>query len=340
MGKMSNGDSFAETVMEKRLLFMTRFCLLILFFLWIFFPPSAKADPNHTVKPGESLYGISKRYHLSVEEVLRANELADEKIHPGQKLVITGTTVSGEKSLKSRNSIPKEAAEEPADRQIPKTHKVKKGESLATIAEKYDLALNDLKELNDLKGKRVKTGQVLRLRLEEDDDDFGSEQGEDEGVWTARQNDITAYVQGSGFLAGEKSRELVARAAKSFLGFRYTRGGSSVNGMDCSSYVQRVYRIFGVDLPSTAREQFQIGYGVARNALKVGDLVFFKRTQARQPTHVGIYLGDNQFIHTSLKKKQVEIESTESGYFKARFMGAKRIEEVEAKIESKSPNGE
>jgi len=324
--------------MEKRLLFMTRFCLLILFFLWIFFPPTAKADTNHTVKPGESLYGISKKYHLSVEEVLRANELADEKIHPGQKLVITGTTVSGERSLKSRKDGPKEAAEEPADRKIPKTHKVKKGESLATIAKKYDLALNDLKELNDLKGKRVKTGQVLHLRLEEDDDDFGFEQGE--GVWTERQNDVTAYAQESGFLAGEKSRELLARAAKSFLGFRYARGGSSVNGMDCSSYVQRVYRIFGVDLPRTAREQFQIGYGVARNALRAGDLVFFKRTQARQPTHVGIYLGDNQFIHTSLRKKQVEIESTESGYFKSRFMGAKRIEEVEAKIESKSLNGE
>jgi peptidoglycan endopeptidase LytE len=326
--------------MKKNLFSLLCVLPLAVFFFLIFSAAGVGADVNHTIKPGESLYGISKRYHLSVEEILRANELADEKIHPGQKLVIPGTTVNGGNFLKSRKSIPGEAAEEPADRQIPKTHKVKKGESLSTIAKKHNLALNDLKELNDLKRKRVKTGQVLRLRLEEDDDDFGSEQGEYDGVWTARQNDVTAYVQGSGFLAGEKSRELVARAAKSFLGFRYTRGGSSVNGMDCSSYVQRVYRIFGVDLPRTAREQFQIGYDVARNALKVGDLVFFKRTQARQPTHVGIYLGDNQFIHTSQKKKQVEIESTESGYFKSRFVGAKRIEEGEAKIESKSPNGE
>ena len=97
--------------MEKRILFMTRFCLPILLFLWILFPPPAEADTNHSVKPGESLYGISKKYHLSVEEVLRANELADGKIHPGQKLVIPGTTVSGENSLKSRKSNPEKAAE-------------------------------------------------------------------------------------------------------------------------------------------------------------------------------------------------------------------------------------
>jgi cell wall-associated NlpC family hydrolase len=83
-----------------------------------------------------------------------------------------------------------------------------------------------------------------------------------------------------------------------------------------------------------------MGYAVAQNALKAGDLVFFKRAKARQPTHVGIYIGNDQFIHTSLKKKQVDIGSTDSGYFKKWFLGAKRIEEVEAKIESKSSAGE
>jgi LysM repeat protein len=290
------------------------------------------------VKAGESLYGISKKYHLTVNEVLEANELADAKIQPGQKLIIPGATAKGERSLKNWK-LETAVEEEPADRQIPKTHKVKKGETLASIAKKYNLSGNDLKELNELKGQKVKTGQVLRLRLEDDDDD-GSEQNEGEGIWAENQDDSRAYVQGSGFLAAEKNRELLARAAKSFLGFRYSRGGSSVNGMDCSSYVQRVYKIFGIDLPRTAREQFQIGYGVARNALKVGDLVFFKRVQVRQPTHVGIYIGNDQFIHTSLKKKQVDIESIDSGYFKTRFLGAKRIEEVEAKIENKSSAGE
>ena len=92
--------------------------------------------------------------------------------------------------------------------------------------------------------------------------------------------------------------------------------------------------------PARHGNNSNLDMGWRADALKAGDLVFFRRTQARQPTHVGIYLGDNQFIHTSLKKKQVEIESTESGYFKSWFLGAKRIEEVEAKIESKRPKGE
>jgi len=320
---------------------MTRFCLLIFFFLWILFPPTAKADTNHSVRPGESLYGISKKYHLTVEEILEANELGDEKIQPGQKLIIPGVEPKGKKSVKKQKPRQSRAVEDcSVERKIPETHKVKKGENLASIAKKYNLQADDLKEINELKGKKVKTGQVLRLRLEEDDENFGAEPDPGPGIRGEKQDDSKIYVQGSGFLAGEKSRELLARVAKSFLGFRYTRGGNSVNGMDCSSYVQRVYKIFGIDLPRTAQEQYQFGNVVSRNALKMGDLVFFKRTQARQPTHVGIYIGNDQFIHTSQKKKQVDIESVESRYFHLRFMGAKRIEEVEVQIEKRSSAGE
>jgi cell wall-associated NlpC family hydrolase len=108
--------------------------------------------------------------------------------------------------------------------------------------------------------------------------------------------------------------------------------------MDCSSYVQRVYKIFGIDLPRTAREQFRMGYTVAKNALQVGDLVFFKRAKSREPTHVGIYLGDDKYIHTSLTKRQVEIDALDGRYAKLHFVGAKRIEEIE--VENRRPDSE
>jgi cell wall-associated NlpC family hydrolase len=103
--------------------------------------------------------------------------------------------------------------------------------------------------------------------------------------------------------------------------------------MDCSSFVQKVFRIFDVDLPRTTREQFQVGYAVAREALAIGDLIFFKRGQARRPGHVGIYLGNGQFIHTSLRKQRVQVNSLESRYFAARFIGAKRIGETQKQPE-------
>lgn len=119
----------------------------------------------------------------------------------------------------------------------------------------------------------------------------------------------------------------MVRVAKAFLGLKYGRSGTSVNGMDCSAYVRKIFSIFRIDLPRTAREQFWVGFEVAREDLQAGDLVFFKRSKAPRPTHVGIYIGNGQFIHTSLRKRQVQIDHLESRYFSARFIGGKRIEE-------------
>ena len=135
-------------------------------------------------------------------------------------------------------------------------------------------------------------------------------------------------VQDRGFLANEKEREHLVRVASGFLGLKYSRRGSTSKGMDCSALVQKVFWLIGIDLPRTAREQFQVGYKVAREALEIGDLVFFKRSKATRPTHVGIYLGDGRFIHASLRKQRVHIDNLDSRYFAARFIGAKRLEEV------------
>ena len=292
---------------------------------------------THTVKPGESLYAIGKKYQVNTEEILAANQLSSETIRVGQKLVVPGFEAKRGNSV-TKNVSPSEGEAAGASK-VPKMHKVKKGETLASIAKKYGLEAEDLKEINELKGPKLKAGQVIRLRLEEDGEDFGAEKNESDKAPGEKQEAIS-FVQGDGFLMGEKSRELLGRVAKSFMGFRYTKGGGSINGMDCSSYVQRVYKIFGIDLPRTAREQFRMGYAVAKNALQVGDLVFFKRAKSREPTHVGIYIGDNKYIHTSQTKRQVDMDNLEGRYANLHFVGAKRIEEVEVKVERRDSEGE
>jgi cell wall-associated NlpC family hydrolase len=307
--------------MKKHLSFLFRFSSLsvaIVGLLLLAGPPVLLAETTHTVKPGESLYSIGKKYHVSTEEILTANPLSGETIQAGQKLVIPGGQ-SRKESPRVKKTSPSggEAADAP---QIPAVHKVKKGETLTSIAKKYGLEAGELKEINELGGQKLKAGQLIRLRPEEEEE-FGMETQEEPPV----------FVQGNGFLLGEKSRELLGRVAKGFQGFRYAKGGGNVNGMDCSSYVQQVYKIFGIDLPRTAREQFRMGYAVARNALQVGDLVFFKRPKSREPTHVGIYLGESKYIHTSLTKRQVDIDTLDGRYANLHFVGAKRIEEVEAR---------
>jgi len=110
---------------------------------------------------------------------------------------------------------------------------------------------------------------------------------------------------------------------------KYRRGGTSIKtGLDCSAYVQKVFRMVGMDLPRTAREQFGVGMEVARNALRLGDLVFFKRSQAKRPAHVGIYIGNDQFIHSSTTKRKIRVDSLNTRYFSARFIGGRRVQEI------------
>jgi len=88
--------------------------------------------------------------------------------------------------------------------------------------------------------------------------------------------------------------------ARDLLGVPYRFGGATLRAIDCSAFVQKVFRSIGIDLPRTAREQFKIGREVDRVDIAKGDLVFFKTYSRYYPSHVGIYIGDNYFIHASI----------------------------------------
>lgn len=243
------------------------------------------------------------------------------------------------------------------------TYVVKRGDSLYSIAKKFHLSVEEIQEANDLddtkiragqrlaipgidpgdtaaekkKGKKLKPGQIIYLQpplkaKQEEIEGDGKEKREEKKEVSDEVAKVV--VKRNEFLAEEKDQQVLVRVAKAFLGLKYSRGGTNINGMDCSAFVQKVFRIFDIDLPRTTREQFLVGYTVAREALRIGDLVFFKRGQARRPGHVGIYIGNGQFIHTSLQKQRVEVNSFENRYFSTRFIGAKRIEEVKERLEA------
>ena len=110
------------------------------------------------------------------------------------------------------------------------------------------------------------------------------------------------------------------------VGVRYRMGGNSIEaGLDCSSFVQMVFKeSIGTYLPRTAREQSQIGEKIDLDELKPGDLVFFN-TMRRAFSHVGIYLGDNHFLHAPRAGAEVRVESMKNSYWMSRFNGARRI---------------
>jgi len=119
----------------------------------------------------------------------------------------------------------------------------------------------------------------------------------------------------------------LTRDAMRFLGVPYAFGGTSTGGFDCSGYVQHVFAMTGHRLPRTADAQFYYaGRPVAGNVpLQPGDLVFFQ-TYTAGPSHVGISLGGDQFVHAS-SSHGVTVSSLYESYWRARYLGAKRIVE-------------
>jgi len=106
-------------------------------------------------------------------------------------------------------------------------------------------------------------------------------------------------------------------------GVPYVFGGTQPNGFDCSGYVQYVFDALGIHLPRTADEQYFIGEGVEPDRLTAGDLVFFE-TYEPGASHVGIYLGNNQFV-SACSSQGVSIASLDNEYWNSRYIGARRV---------------
>jgi len=118
----------------------------------------------------------------------------------------------------------------------------------------------------------------------------------------------------------------LAAYALGLIGVAYRFGGDTPEeGLDCSGLVVHVFQqVTGVTLPRTAKEMSRIGGAVARKELAPGDIVFFN-TRRFAFSHVGIYLGDNRFVHAPRTGRDVEIANLDNSYWQKHFNGARRL---------------
>jgi cell wall-associated NlpC family hydrolase len=116
----------------------------------------------------------------------------------------------------------------------------------------------------------------------------------------------------------------LAGTALSLRGAPYRNQGTDPSGFDCSGFVQYVYQQYGLALPREVREQFRKGKKVDPDELEPGDLVFFT-TVAPGASHVGIAIGGDQFVHAPSERGVVRVEQLSATYWRARFVGAKRM---------------
>ena len=120
------------------------------------------------------------------------------------------------------------------------------------------------------------------------------------------------------------SRRRVVESAKRFLGVPYLWGGTTPLGFDCSGLVQLAFRLNGVDLPRDADQQFQVGCSIGVNDLEPADLLFFSN-KSSGITHVGIFVGDGQFLHSSGRARGVTVTPFIDRFFQSIFVEARRV---------------
>jgi len=290
------------------------------------------ASKTHIVRKSESLHRIARKYNVTVDELKSVNNLSGSRLDKGVKIIIPSHVDSATMSKKIASK--------------PKSYTVSKGDTLPKIAKKTGVSMASIRKLNGIRGNKVKPGQLLALvanpSMFDDSSRIASSSPSLQLVSRdlLNESELVATLAELTDVEHDKPVDLaksieenssgvnkLKKTAYSFLGARYVFGGNKRNALDCSSFVQQVFRKENVNLPRTAREQFSVGNEVMRGDLRKGDLVFFQ-TYANFPSHVGIYLGNRKMIHASSRDRRVVISSMDTAYYMSRYLGARRIGKV------------
>jgi N-acetylmuramoyl-L-alanine amidase len=150
--------------------------------------------------------------------------------------------------------------------------------------------------------------------------------GSSNGWYQISYNGQSAWVYGQYITVSTDKAQIVVNAANSAIGVRYVYGGATLNGMDCSGLVVYSYAKAGITLPHSSSQQSTLGVAVSRTNLKPGDLVFFDTDGGlNNINHVGIYIGNNNFISAQSGAGYVKVASLTNTYWSSRYMTARRI---------------
>jgi len=238
-------------------------------------------------------------------------------------------------------------------------HTIKSGDTLYSIAHKNHTTITKLRKINHLKkGECLKIGKVLKVpvsskskksvRLAKKSKKHSIKTNKAKKRQTEKKlaqalkgiksqkiskvkkshkfalSDIVFNANSHSSVKGKKLIEI----AKKKLGRRYVWGAAGQrNTFDCSGLTSYVCRKNGIKIPRRAIEQSKYGKYVSRNNLKPGDLIFFDTSKRRRGyvNHVGIYIGNNKFIHASSAKHKVIITSLNKTFYSKRYKGARRV---------------
>lgn len=265
---------------------------------------------SYKVKQGDTLWAIAKKYHTTTKQIAKANGVSENATLPLGKSINIPTKYSAPK--------PKAAAKTHQNVGYPVYTKVdgvclRKGPG--TNCGKINvLAAGTTGKVLSTKGAWAKIaladgtcGYVYRSLV-------AKGQGNSSAAANSKQVQVACASSNSNLI----------QTALDCRGSRYRRGGTSRGGFDCSGFTRYVFAKYGISLPHSSAAQAKMGSPISRNELKSGDLVFFQ-TYRRGISHVGIFIGNEQFVHAATYGRGVRVDSLNSGYYSARYRCARRV---------------
>jgi peptidoglycan DL-endopeptidase LytE len=252
----------------------------------------------YSVKSGDTLSKIAQEHSIALKDLMTLNNISSHLIFPGQNLIVSKQP----DSLPAPPSTVTPKSDTPPVTPKPREkYKVSPGDTLSGISSRFNVSIQDIKKLNGLSSDLIYIGQQLVI---------------------AKSNVPTEPETAPSPESPSSDADQLIALAKTHMGTPYVWGGSTTEGFDCSGFIYYVHKKTGKSINRYSSEgYYNRSYYI--HSPKPGDLVFFENTYKKGISHLGIYLGDNQFIHAG--DNGVEITSLSNPYWKSKFDGFKRF---------------
>ena len=251
-----------------------------------------KKKSFHIIKKGDTLYKVATQNNTTVAKIKKMNKIAKStNLKLGQKILLVENKAVSKKSKKKNLLLAK------------KSLKTEKKSSKTKIAKTKTTKIRNKKKIAAVSDRTTRfTKRTVKSQAK----------SEQKSIFD---------------LLGLGGSSLKLSTAKKHLGKRYVWGAVGPKTFDCSGFTKYVCDKNGIGLPRTSIKQSKVGKKVGINDLKAGDLIFFDTSRRRKGyvNHVGIYIGNNKFIHASSAKRKVVITSLKRPFYKSRFKWGSRI---------------
>lgn len=305
-----------------------------------FVAPVAEAS-TYTVQKGDTLTKIAKTHNTSIQNIKQWNSLKNDVIFVNQRLLVEKannlvasnpvSAVAVEVGPVITKPVVKPAQVLPSTTPKKSSHTIVKGDTLTKIAQQHQTTVLKIKEVNQLSSDVIRLGQVLILPTTSTGQPAPTvDQVE---VFTPTEVlSMDAMIQKQ--LTSEttlttnpdaKTQARYTKAialAKTLIGTPYAYGGNTPLGFDCSGFISYIFREAGFDITRNSSLNYFLEDTTHVQNPVPGDFVFFKNTYISTISHMGIYLGNNEFIHAG--SKGIEITNLDTKYWADRFVSFKR----------------